>query len=228
MKKIITGLVLFGMIMIVQPSHAAFGGLRVGGIVGVGLLQGRHFYAGTPSPDIDMIKRLSVISSIMGANAGYLFELSESKLVVGGEVYLLIPGINPKIDLHLLNGPPEGTATIKHSRSVGFAATVGMMMNPKVLVYVNVGIENARFQFTYLLEQPPAGANMPPKQVFNRTFKGLTPALGCTYKMSSHILIGAELSSPLFKRFKMRQTLPRTFHYKPVERRLVFKLSYLF
>lgn len=227
MKKIIIGLAL-GIITIVHPTQAAFGGLRVGGIAGIGLLQGRHYYAGPSSPDLDMIKRLSVISSIMGANAGYLFELSESKLVVGAEVYLLIPGINPSIDLHLLNGQPEGTATIKHNRSVGFAATVGMMMNPKVLVYLNVGIENARFQFTYNLKQPPAGAAMPAKQVFNRSFKAFTPALGATYKMSSHMLLGVELSSPFFKRFKMRQTLPRTFHYKPVERRLVLKLSYLF
>jgi hypothetical protein len=91
MKKIITGLALLGMVMTSHPSQAAFGGLRVGGIAGIGLLQGRHFYAGNPSPDIDMIKRLSVISSVMGANAGYLLSIA-SKLVVGGEIYLLIPG----------------------------------------------------------------------------------------------------------------------------------------
>lgn len=228
MKRIISGLILFGMIMAAHPSQAAFGGLRVGGMAGIGLLQGRHFYAGTPSPERDMIKRLSIIGSMLGAHAGYLFELSDSKIAIGGEVYLLIPGISPTIDLHLLNGQPEGTASIKHNRSVGFAVTAGMMMNPKILVYVNVGIENARFQFTYNLKRPPANAAMPPKQVFNHSFKAFTPALGATYKMSPHLLFGLELSSPFFKRFKMRQTLPRTFHYKPAERRLVLKISYLF
>ena len=229
MKKTIIGLVLCGMAMLAQPSHAAFGGLRIGGIAGIGLLQGRHFYTGPASPSDDMIKRFSVLGSMMGVNAGYLFELSESKLVVGGEVYLLIPGINPKVDLYLMrggaNGPVEGSVAIKHNRSIGFAATVGMMMNPKFMVYVNVGIENARFQFTYLIKDKPP---IPPQQVFNRSFKGITPALGATYKMSAHVLIGAELSSPFFKRFKVRSEGPRSYHYKPVERRLVLKLSYLF
>lgn len=227
MKRSIRTLLLLGMIILAHPSQAAFGGLRVGGIVGVGLLQGRHFYAGKPSPDLDMIKRLSSIGSIMGAHAGYLFELSSSKLVIGAEAYLLTPGVSPSFELHLLNGQPEGKVTIKHSRSVGFAATIGLMMNPKIMVYVNVGIENARLQFTYNLNIPPAGVDMPAKQVFNRSFKGFTPALGATYKMSSHLLFGVELSSPFFKRFKMRQTLPRTFHYKPVERRLIMKITYL-
>lgn len=231
MRKIIAGLVLLGMTIFTHPSQAAFGGLRVSGIAGVGILQGRHFYTGTPIPDRDMIKRLASIGSIMGASAGYLFELSESKLVIGGEAYLLIPGINPKIDLYLLNGPIEGTVAIKHGRSIGFAATVGMMMNPKIMVYLNVGIENARFQFTYLLQQPPIPPSNPailPKQVISRSFKAFTPALGATYKMTPHILVGAELSSPLFKRFKISASGPRGYNYKPVERRLVLKISYLF
>jgi len=213
------------MIMTAHPSQAAFGGLRVGGMAGIGLLQGRHFYTATPSPQTDMIKRLSVISSMMGVHAGYLFELSESKLVVGGEVYFLIPGINPTIDLHLLNAPIDGSVTIKHSRSVGFAATVGMMMNPKILVYLNVGIENARFQFTYLFNNLRP---LPSKQAISHSFKAFTPTLGAAYKMTPHFLVGFELSSPFFKRFKIRATPPRGFHYKPVERRLILKLSYLF
>lgn len=229
MKKTITGLAFLGMVMVVQPSQAAFGGFRVGGMAGLGLLQGKHFYTGQPYPDADMKKRLSVISSVLGAHAGYLFELSASKLVIGAEVYLLIPGINPKIDLALLNGPQEGSVTIKHSKSIGFAVTLGMMLNPKVMAYLNVGIENARFQFTYLLNQPPIPLPaIPAKQVISHSFKALSPALGATYKMSSHFLVGIELSSPFFKRFKISASGPRGYNYKPVERRLVLKVSYLF
>lgn len=227
MKKTITGLALLGMVMVVQPSQAAFGGLRVGGMAGIGLLQGKHFYTGQPYPDVDMKKRLSVISSVLGAHAGYLFELPASKLVIGAEVYLLIPGINPTIDLALLNQPQDGNVSIKHSRSIGFAATAGMMLNPKVMVYLNIGIENARFQFTYLFNKQRL-PEMPEKQTINHSFKALSPALGATYKMSSHFLVGIELSSPFFKRFKIRSTPPRGFNYKPVERRLVLKVSYLF
>lgn len=225
MKKIITYLAFLGMIMVAQPSQAAFGGFRVGGMVGIGLLQGKHFYTDHINPVVDMKKRLSVIGSILGAHAGYLFELSTSKLVIGAEVYFLVPGVNAKIDLALVNRPQEGSVAIKHSRSIGFAATVGMMLNPKVMAYLNVGIESARFQITYLLNNL---APIPPKQVFNRSFNGLTPALGATYKMSSNFLVGLELSSPFFKRFKGRDVLPRGYHYKPVERRLVLKVSYLF
>ena len=227
MKKTIMGLALLGTVMVVQPSQAAFGGFRLGGMAGIGLLQGKHFYTGRPYPDADMKKRLSVIGSMLGAHAGYLFELPNSKLVIGAEVYLLIPGVNPTIDLALLNNPQDGSVTIKHSRSIGFAATVGMMLNPKVMAYLNVGIESARFQFTYLFNKQRL-PTLPEKQVFNHSFNGLTPALGATYKMSPHFLVGIELSSPFFKRFKISASGPRGYNYKPVERRLVLKISYLF
>ena len=226
MKKVITGLVLFGIIMTSHPSQAAFGGLRVGGMVGIALLQGKYFFTGPRTPEDDMKKRLSVISSAFGAYAGYLFELSQSKLVVGGEVYLLMPGFSTKIDLSLQNQPKDGTVSIKHSRSMGFAATVGMMMNPKVMAYLSLGLESASFEFKYDFDKTRPAATL--SQTFKKKFNGFTPALGAVYKMSSHILIGAELSSPFFKKFKMHDGLPRTFYYRPVERRLVLKLSYLF
>ena len=135
-------------------------------------------------------------------------------------------GLNPTIDLALLNQPQDGSVSIKHSRSIGFAATVGMMLNPKVMAYLNIGIENARFQFTYLFNKQRLPA-MPEKQTISHSFKALSPALGATYKMSSHFLVGIELSSPFFKRFKASSTPPRGMNYKPAERRLVLKVSYL-
>jgi len=236
MKKRISSLLLLWIMVIVHPSYATFDGFRIGGMLGVQLLQGRHWY--TPhNPYVDgtnMVRRLSVLSALYGAHAGYLLELGSSKIVVGGEVYAFIPQATPKLDLALMNGSVSGTkeasVTINHNRSIGFALTAGMMMNPKVLAYLSAGMELARFRFTYEFNS----AALPPltsqKQVFNHTFKAINIALGGTYKISPHLLAGLELSSPFFKRFKpsMIPGQQRAYTYKPVERRLIIKLTYLF
>jgi opacity protein-like surface antigen len=231
MKKRILGLMLLGIMMSAHPSQAAFGGFRIGGNFGVMVLQGRHWYTANPSvPATDMVRRLNPIGAIYGGHAGYLFELGSSKIVVGGEAYLLMPTVNPKIDLALVGGPVEGNVSIQHKQSMGAALTVGMMFNPKILVYVNAGMELAKFQFTYQFQQPIAGVvpNLPAKQVLRHTFKPINVGLGAAYKVGPHFLAGLEISSPFFKRFKAQMTGPRAYHYKPVERRVTVKLSYLF
>jgi hypothetical protein len=231
MQKRILGVVLFWIMMIVHPGQAAFEGFRVGGILGMQLLAGRHWYTGTPSPRTDMVQRLSSLSGLYGVHAGYLAELGNSKVVVGGEVYAFIPQATPKINLALFNNgansPVEGTVTVNHNRSIGFVATVGMMFNPKILGYLSAGIELAKFRFTYAfnsLVSPP----LPSQQILNHTFKAINIALGGSYKFGPHFLVGLEISSPFFKRFKANMTAPRAYHYKPVERRMMIKLTYLF
>lgn len=230
MKKKSIGAILFWAITLAHPGQAAFGGFHVGGILGVQLLQGRHWYTSHPSsPETDMVHRLSSISALYGAHAGYLLELSGSKIVVGGEVYAFLPQAKPKINLALVNGPQEGNVTINHTRSIGIALTAGMMLNPKVLVYLSGGLEQARFKFTYSFNPiPGAFPQLPPEQVLNHTFRAINVAIGGTYKISPHLLASLELSSPFFKRFKARIAEPRAYHYKPVERRLALKLTFLF
>ena len=154
------------------PVQAAFGGLRLGVNLGVQLLQGRHFYAGPNSPSLDMIKRISKVGSLLGAHGGYLFEL-DNKFVVGFEAYYLMPGTNTSFNLSLLNGPVEGSVSIKHTRSIGLAGTLGMMLNPKVLAYLNLGYESASFRFNYNINV--AGATSP---TLNHKFNGLMVGLG--------------------------------------------------
>lgn len=230
MKKRILGLMLLGIMMIAHPSQAAFGGFRVGGILGIQLLQGRHWYTNSYSTgSTDMVHRLSALSSLYGAHAGYLFELGSSKIVIGGEVYAFIPQANPTLNLQLINGPIEGSVSINHKRSIGFVATAGMMLNPKVLAYVSAGVELAKFQFTYQF-QPTAGVVLPTpsQQILNHSFNAINVALGGAYKIGPHFLVGLEISSPFFKRFKPKIISQRAYSYKPVERRLMMKLTYLF
>jgi opacity protein-like surface antigen len=229
MKQKIICVVILGLMMIVQPTQAAFGGLRIGGIFGVQLLQGRHWYDGNDTPAInnDQVFRVSSLSSLYGAHVGYLVELGASKMVVGGEAYVFIPQAALSVKLQLLNTAPEGNVQILHTRSIGFVLTAGMMFNPKVLVYGNAGVEMARFQFDYTFN-PPINTQLPPKQTLTHIFKTLVVGVGATYKIAPHLLVGLELSSPFFKRFKARDIAPRAYNYKPVERRLMFKLSYLF
>lgn len=235
MKQRIIGLVLFGILMIAHPVKAAFGGFQVGGLFGIQLLQGKHWYDGndTAALNNDQVHRLSTLSFLYGAHAKYLVELGASKIVLGAEAYIFIPQANPTISLQLLNGPVEGNVQILHSRSLGFVLTGGMMLNPKVMIYLNAGVEIAKFQFIYNFPKPVAtlsGAlvSLPPKQTFNHNFNTIVVGLGGSYKISPHLLIGVEVSSPFFKRFKASSSPIRAYNYKPVERRLILKISYLF
>lgn len=233
MKKRILGLIL-GVLIAAQPSYATFGGFRIGGMLGVQLLAGRHWYTTNipNTPATDMVHRLSALSALYGAHAGYLLELGSSKIVVGGEVYGFIPQANPKLDLALMNGtvsgPTEGSVTINHNRSIGFVLTAGMMINPKILAYLSAGMELAKFKFTYAFNATAPAPLTSQQQVFNHTFKAINIALGGAYKISPQLLAGLELSSPFFKRFKAPTTPARAYSYKPVERRLMIKLTYLF
>jgi opacity protein-like surface antigen len=224
MKIRIISFMLIWTIATILPSHATFGGFRVGGMFGVQLLQGRHWYTGQPSPDTDMVKRLGALSSLYGIHGGYLFELGSSKIVVGGEVYAISLQANPTINLALLNRSQEGTVSINHTRSLGIALTVGMMLNPKILAYLNAGMENAKFQFKYSF----SSVVTPAQQIYNHTFKAINVAVGGAYKFGSHFLVGLELASPFFKRFKIHMNGSRAYHYKPAERRAMLKLTYLF
>lgn len=238
MKQKIIGMVLLAIIMVSQPAQAAFGGFRIGALIGAQLLQGRHWYDGNDTPAVtnDQVYRISTIASLYGAHAGYLFELGASKMVLGGEAYIFIPQANPTVTLQLLNGASsgavEGRVEILHSRSVGFVLTAGMMFNPKVLVYGNAGLEMARFQFIYSFNNPIQTAtgpsSLPSHQTLHHIFKTVVIGVGATYKVAPHFLVGVELSSPFFKRFKARSSPPRAYNYKPVERRLMLKLTYLF
>lgn len=220
--------------MLAHPANAAFGGFRIGGILGVQHLAGRHWYDGnsTPTNNVDNVHRLSALSGMYGASAGYLFEIMPAKFVIGGEVYAIIPQANPSVTLQPVNGVIEGTVKIQHTRSIGFGLIVGMMINPKFMAYVNAGLENAMFQFTYGFPKPvvtPTGANFTlPNQTIRHMYKGIVAAIGGSYKIGPHFLIGLEIASPFYKRFKIRTEPPRAYQYKPVERRVVLKFTYLF
>jgi opacity protein-like surface antigen len=235
MKQRIIGMVLLAIFMVPQPAQAAFGGFRIGALFGAQLLQGRHWYDGNDNAQItnDQVFRVSTISSMYGAHAGYLLELGDSQIVLGGEAYIYIPQANPTISLQLLNGPVEGNVQILHSRSIGIVLTAGMMFNPKVLVYANAGIEMAKFQFNYSFQNPIPLLNgktgtLPSQQTLHHIFKAPVLGVGAAYKMAPHFLVGVELSSPFFKRYFGRTNAPRAYTYKPVERRLILKLTYLF
>lgn len=231
MKKRIFGLIFLWTSMIAHPSQAAFEGFRIGGNLGLQLLQGKHYYTGFPYPSADMMKRISILGAIYGAHAGYLFELGSSKIVLGAEIYALIPTASPTINLALVNQPQEGTVSFTHNRSLGVSLIAGMMLNPKIMAYLLVGIEKARFQFTYKFTNTnpaPGLGTLPAQQILNHNFNALNVGLGGTYKITPHFLLGVELSSPFFKRFKISASGPRGYNYKPAERRLMLKLSYLF
>lgn len=225
MNRKITGLALFGMIMVAQPSYAAFGGFRVGLDLGLQMLQGRHTYTGSGSPLSDQHTRISAFSYAIGAHGGYLFELTSEKLVLGLEAYFLMLGAKPSKSLQLVGRANVGQVNIQHKSSMGITGTVGMMLNPKVMVYLNLGVEMAKFELNYSNR-----AITPPTQKVSHNFTGFTPGLGFDYKVAPHFLVGALVSFPFWKPFKSTTIPPlpdRSYKFKPVERRLLLRFTYL-
>jgi len=217
------------MVILAYPTYAAFGGPRLGLIGGVDFLQGRHWYTALSSnlsPSTDMVKRLSALSGSIGAYGGYLFELGAgAKIVLGGEVYFVQPSANSTVQLALLGHSTDGTVKIQHTQVMGFALTVGMMLNPRILVYASAGLETSKFKFTYQLNNL---APLPPNQVITHPYHPIVPTIGGEYKFTPQMLVGLQLSSPFYRHAYLIKGPLRLARYKPVERRLWVKLSYLF
>lgn len=233
MKKIIFGFSLLAMSIAIQPIQAAFQGFRLGGDLGIQVFQGRTTIS-QGNALTDGRHRINTFSYTLGAHGGYLFELTSSKIVLGGELNFAVYGANPTIQLVIAypGATPIAQVAIQHTTSIGGALTVGMLMNPKIMVYLNAGFETAKFKMK--LTPVPAYANtfgVPQggtfRNLFN-TFSGLTLGLGGDYKMSNHFLVGFLLSHPFWRRYQLRPPVNPAFDYRPVEYRLALRLTYRF
>ncbi|NBT84987.1 MAG: hypothetical protein EBT45_00555 [Alphaproteobacteria bacterium] len=213
----------------ITAASANFTGFYAGGTVGAAMLQGTHEYSnGTSSPAGK--QKVNAIGYLAGGNLGYIKQMGDSKLVLGGEAYAAMAGPNAKKDLQIPNGPIEGKANISHKMILGAGIIIGAVMNPKVMMYTKLAYEMNKFELKYT----NLTYGTVPSEKFTKSIRGIVPSLGALCKVSNSLLVGAEYSYALMGKLEPRKDTTvingaqRGYSYTPTEHRVVAKIVYLF
>lgn len=230
MKKTTFLLTMFSLMgASINTASAEFTGLYAGGNVGVAMLQGTHQYNnGTSSPAGK--QKVNALGYLAGANFGYLKQMGNSKLVVGGEVFGDLAGPSAKKDLQIPDGSIEGKVNIRHKMILGAGLILGGVMNPKVLVYTKVAYEMDKFELKYT----NLTYGTVPTEKFTKSVRGIVPSAGVLYKVTNSLLVGGEYSYALMAKLEPRKDATvingaqRGYNYTPTEQRLTVKFAYLF
>ena len=230
MKKSKFWLMIFSLISAsIGCASASFTGFYAGGSLGAAMLQGTHQYTnGTSAPAGK--QKVNALGYLVAANLGYIRQMGDSKLVLGGEAFGGMVSPSAKKDLQMPNGSIEGTVNIRHKMFMGAAVIVGAVMNPKVMVYGKLAYEMNKFELQY--KSLTYGTVTSEK--FTKSVRGIVPSLGALYKVSNSLLVGGEYSYSLIGKLDPRKDktvingAQRGYSYSPVEHRIVAKVAYLF
>jgi hypothetical protein len=212
-----------------SAASANFTGFYAGGSIGAAMLQGTHQYSnGTSAPAGK--QKVSGLGYLAGGNLGYIRQMGDSKLVLGGEAFATMAGPNAKKDLQIPDGSIEGKVNISQKMFFGAAIIVGAVMNPKVMMYTKLAYEMDKFELKYT----NLTYGTVPAEKFTKSVRGIVPSLGGLCKVSNSLLVGAEYSYALIGKLEPRKDstvingAKRGYSYTPTEHRVVAKVVYLF
>ena len=133
--------VLFAFILSsISPACARLHGLYAGAHLGAMILKGEHKYTNASPKEGKVV--LGDMSYIVGLQGGYMNYLMDSRIVIGAELGISMPGLNTTKDLKIEGGALEGKVNIRHRYKFGLALFGGMVLNPKVMIYVKIGLES--------------------------------------------------------------------------------------
>lgn len=211
-----------GALSFITPAEATFSGFYGGGRVYGVLWRDTHKFnaAGTEGNITLNIYSLKEY----GVFAGYMMEVSDSKVMIGLEGYSDRGKTNSKVkSLGPVGGPIFGNVSFNHIRRIGIAAVVGKMISPKVMVYVKAARETGTYVAKYtLLAFPPSAS-----QSITTKFKGTIPGIGGNYLVTKNLMVGVEYSFVgFYNQSLIRNDAFAAFTYKPVEHRLSFRVAF--
>lgn len=210
-------------------ASAEFTGLYAGGNVGIALLGGTHQYSNGTSA-LAGKQKVNTLGYLAGANFGYLRQMGDSKLVLGGEIFGDLAGPNAKKDLQIADGPIEGKVNVSHKMILGGGIILGGVMNPKVLVYTKLAYEMNKFELKYT----NLTYGSVPTEKHTKSVRGIVPSAGVLYKVTNSLLVGGEYSYALMAKLEPRKDstvingAQRGYNYTPTEHRVTVKFVYLF
>jgi len=168
-----------------------------------------------------------------GAQLGYLYQLTASKMFILGEGYFIKESGKSKLYGLAFQTPITTTPagfSVKPTNNYGAALGFGLFMNPKFNVYAKVGFESKGITTTYTLPgqtQTIAGVK--------KTAWSISPGAGFMYKITDSIAINPEYTYVIGKTYKVLPqtknadgTYSKCITFTPTEHRLMIKLNYMF
>ena len=211
-----------------SPACARFHGLYAGAHLGAMILKGEHKYTNASPKEGKVV--LGDMSYIVGLQGGYMNYLMDSRIVIGAELGISMPGLNTSKDLKIEGGALEGKVNIRHRYKFGLALFGGMVLNPKVMIYVKIGLESNKFDLNYsrLTFQTPSF------EKYSVSVRGLVPGIGVYYKIGPKLFIGGEYNYSIMKKLQPRSdTVPlngaaRGYVFSPIQHRVVARIMRVF
>lgn len=156
------------------------------------------------------------------AHVGYLHEVGDSKTMIGGDIYFNSSSVDKAVHLKADVLGSAGALKAKRSSGYGIAVIAGKLVNPKVMVYTRLGYETSRYNMTLALDGQQ-------DKTFNSNYTGMVPGVGLNYKATSNMLIGVGYDfAGLATKKVIYQDAAQTIELKPVEHRLMVKVSFVF
>lgn len=167
---------------------------------------------------------------VFSAHGGYLRQMYQSKVTVGGEAFLMFHPSTTKGPLKYDDNSTDGNFNINHKMTLGGTLLTGAFINPKVLLYAKAGygITKIEMKFTDLAKETPNFDK------YNKYLKGPLVGGGVTYLLSPSILIGGEYMYHIVGKLEPRtpanpkNNIKRNYKYDVGVHIAMAKVSFLF
>ncbi len=219
---------LFTATLIYPVSSWGFQGPYVGGHAGLAFMDGIHKYTnGAGQEGKTVLKQFGYGAGLQG---GYMQYVGDSKGIIGGEITLTMMGLNNNNELIIPGNPVEGKFSIRHRYVLGLGIFGGAVLNPKVMTYVKVSMENNHVMVTY----SNLSFQTPSTEKFSLKLRNFVPALGGLFKMTPHMLLGLEYGYSMMPKKTLRRDdtilngARRGYTFNINEHRLLARFLYIF
>jgi hypothetical protein len=163
-------------------------------------------------------------------HGGYLRQLQDSKVVIGGEIFYQTHSYSAKKQLVYDDQSADGNFKITHKMTFGGNLITGAFVNPVVIMYAKAGYAITRMQmdFTNLT------GDSPNYDKYNKIAKGPLVGAGIKYLLTKKIILSGEYSMHIIDEVEPRKAseskngTKRGFKYNVTANNFEFKISYLF
>ena len=189
-------------------------------------VKGKHKFT-DPNGDVGQAK-LNTINMAGSLHLGYITEINVSTVMVGGEIYYMIPTYNHKFKLIPDGGSSEGDARIHRKSTYGAAFIAGVLLNPKIIVYGKLAFDIAPTEFKYSNLTFGNKSNIN----YKHSYKKFVPGVGFRYAIGDRFHIGAEYDIAVLGRHAVRSVDNPQYNAsvgidtKLIEQRFMITLTY--
>ena len=207
----------------------AFSGFYLGAQAGGTLMRGDLNYT-DQNVQQNTTSHTRGMGMAFGGHLGYLYQLTDSHMLVLGEGYFIKESTKSKsADMTFQTSATKGVFTVQPKSNYGASVGFGAFMNSKFNLYGKIGFESKGLDTTYTLPNQ-ALANGVKKSAWS-----IAPGAGFMYKVTDSIALNPEYTYVVGKKYKVLGqitnadgTYTKGISFTPTEHRLMLKLNYMF